>query len=221
MWSAVSYVCLISSKPLYWFLSSPHAYRVSKWRVTMNGDSFVLPLIVSQCDGYEYLQFMQAVTPQHLAFSVRACLHINFRVRCIGRWPANWPTRCPDFFFSVWFIFVALSQIGSLAIKTKSTWWTGRKCWACVCQAAEVCTKGWGLCWNLVLPGSVWAFKWCKNLSTIAFHLGHGAIYIYICVCVCLCVCVCVCIYIQGVYTHTHTHTHTECFRRNSKYFRR
>ena len=26
---------------------------------------------------------------------------------------------------------------------------------------------------NVVLPGSVWAFKWCKNLSTIAIHLGH------------------------------------------------
>ena len=80
-------------------------------------------------------------------------------------------------FFPIWFVLVTLSQIGSLPIKTKSTWWSGSKCWASVCQATEVCAKGWGLCWNLVLPGS---FKCCKNLSTIAFHLGHWAIYVYI-----------------------------------------
>jgi hypothetical protein len=177
MWSAVSYVCLTSSKPLFWFLSSPRAYRVSKWRDAMNGDSYVLPLIVCHCDVYEYLNFMQAVPPQRIAFSVRAWLHNNFRVRYIGCWPANWPTWCPDF-FPIFFILMTLSQIGSLPIKTKSTWWSGSKCWACVCQAREVCAKGWGLCWNLVLPGSVWAFKCCKNLSTIAFHLGHWAIYV-------------------------------------------
>jgi hypothetical protein len=47
----------------------------------MIGDSFVLPLIVCQCDGYEYLHFMQAVPPKRIAFSVRTWLHNNFRVR--------------------------------------------------------------------------------------------------------------------------------------------
>ena len=43
-----------------------------------------------------------------------------------------------------------------------------------------MCTKRWGRCWNLVLHGKVWAFKWCKNCSNIAFHLGDTTIRHYV-----------------------------------------
>jgi hypothetical protein len=54
------------------------------------------------------------------------------------------------------------------------------KCWVCVFQVAELCTKCWDLCYNLTINGSVWALKMCKNCTNKMLHLRDTAILYYL-----------------------------------------
>jgi hypothetical protein len=93
-----------------------------------------------------------------------------------GQWnehsgPTEWPPQSPDltcdFFLWCWAKEVYRSKSRTLEkleqqvqdIFCCSSWLRKVKCWVCVFQAAKVCAKCWGLCWNLTLNGSVWASK--------------------------------------------------------------
>jgi len=54
------------------------------------------------------------------------------------------------------------------------------KCWVCVFQVAELCTKCWDLCYNLTINWSVWALKRCKNCTNKMLHLRDTAILYYL-----------------------------------------
>ena len=94
----------------------------------------------------------------------------------------------PLLIYVISFSFFFLGQRQSLPLKTKNPWWIRttklnyfcccaswllkEKCWVCIFQVAEMRAKCRGLCWSRALHGGVWASKWCKNYSNIAFHLG-------------------------------------------------
>jgi hypothetical protein len=48
-------------------------------------------------------------------------------------------------------------------------WLLKEECWVCIIPLAEMCTKRWGLRWNLKMNGNVWALKWCEDYSNITF----------------------------------------------------
>jgi len=84
-------------------------------------------------------------------------------------------------------VFVLWWSIKKPNVKSKNTLWIGtrnstifcnsssgihkEKCWVYLFQVAEICAKCSGPCRNLLPYGSAWAVKWCKNTSSIVFHL--------------------------------------------------